>query len=87
MLRAAGRMQPDGLVELVHGGEERLELGPVQRLAADVGEDLRADRAELFDGALDFAGAGVGRSQRCVGDEGREVLGVLGDELGQAVVG
>ena len=32
-------------------------------------------------------GAGVGRSQRCLGDEGREVLGVLGDQLGQAVVG
>ena len=32
-------------------------------------------------------GAGIARRQRCLGDEGREVLGVLGDELGQAVVG
>ena len=87
MLRAARRMQPDRLVERVHGGEERLELRPIQRLAADVGEDLRADGAEVLDGALDLAGAGVGRRQRCVGDEGRKVLGVLGDQLGQAVVG
>ena len=85
-LRAARRMQPDRLVELVHGGEERLELGPVQRLAADVGIDLHAERAELRDRALGLRGAGIGGRQRRLRDEGREALGVLGDQLGHAVV-
>ena len=66
--------------------KKRLELGPVERLAADVGEDLHADRAELIDGALHLATPASPEAERGVGDEAREVLGMLGHQLGQPVV-
>src|SRR5436190_16466478 len=62
-LGAARRMHPDRLTELVHLLPERLVFGPVERLAADIGVDLHAERAELLDGAFRLAHAGVRRAE------------------------
>src|SRR6266566_1634861 len=79
-------MHPHRLAELRHRGKERLELWPVERLAVDVGVDLHADGAEVFDRALGLAHPAVGREQRRLGDEAREAVRVFGDDLGEAVV-
>ena len=81
----ARRMQPDRLAELVHGGEERVELGIVERLAGDVGVDLHAERAVL-DRALALAHAGVGRGERGFRHPAGEIIGIFLADLGEAVV-
>ena len=79
-------MHPDRLAELVHGGEERLELRVVERPLVDVGVDLHAERAELVDGALSLARAGVGRGQRDLRNPAGEMIGALAAQLGETVV-
>ena len=56
------------------------ELGPVQGFTPDVGVDLNAHRAQLFDRTLGLGHARVGSRQRHLGDEGGEMLRMLGDQ-------
>ena len=84
-IRRARRMQPDRLVELVHGGEERLEGRVVERLAGDVGVDLHAKRAVL-DGTLAFAHAGIGGADRRLRHPAGKMIGIFGADVGKSVV-
>src|SRR5690606_985335 len=77
MAGAALGVDPDRLADLVHGGEETLELGPVEGLAADIGVDLHAHGAQVAYGPLHLANAGVARGEGGMGDEAGEVLGML----------
>ncbi len=86
-VRTAVRVQPDRQIVSHHGLEQRQELGRDDRLAENVGVDLDALRAELGHGTLRFDQRGVGRVHRQRGRERDEVLGVLLDQLGHAVVG
>ena len=85
--RGARRMQPDRRVQLRHGGEERLELVEIERLAGDVGIDQRAGRAQRVDGAARLVDRAfhVGHAQR--GGEGRKALRVLVAERRHLVIG
>ena len=49
--------------------------------------NLHAERADLLHRALAFAHAGVGRGDRRLGDETGKLIGMLGAEFRQAVVG
>ena len=79
-------MHPDWLVELFHGGEERTEFGRIERLAFDIGKDLRAAGAKLVDGARCLRDAGVGRGQRGLRDKARKLVRIFRAQFGHAVV-
>ena len=79
-------MQPDRLAEFVHLLEERAVFRSVERLVGDVGVNLHAQRAELLDGALGLAGAGIGRGQRDLRHPAGEVVGILGADFHEAVI-
>ncbi len=86
VVRAARRMHPDRLAELVHGGEERLELRVVERPLVDVGIDLHTERAELVDGALGLARTGIRRGQRDLRHPPGEMVRTLTAQIGEAVI-
>src|SRR5438045_4166569 len=48
-LRAARRMQEKRQIALRHGGEERRELGRIERFARDIGKYLNTPRTERPD--------------------------------------
>jgi hypothetical protein len=78
-------MQPDRLVELVHGGEERLEGRMVERHSRDIGVDLHTERAVL-DRARHFAHAGGGRGHWRLRHPAEEIIGIFLANVCKAVV-
>ena len=87
MAGAARRMQPDRLADPVHGGKERIEPRPIERLAAHVGKDLHPDGVEVAHRPLRLAGAGVRLAHRDRSDEAGKAVGMSRHQRRHAVVG
>ena len=79
-------MQPNRQIELRHRGEDRLELGIVERFAGDVGVDQHATGAEILDGTtrLSHGAFDIGQAKRC--GEARETLGMFAAQFAHCVI-
>jgi hypothetical protein len=82
----ARRMHPDRQIMARHGGEDRLKLGQIKRLASDVGENLDAARAKLRHRAVDFDKRAVNVQHRDGCCERREAIWMLRAQFRHAIV-
>ena len=83
----AGRVQPDHPVERLDPREDRVEAGIVQWHAADVGEELDAERAQLADRMVNLAQRRLDVTQRQGRREAREPVGEAPHQAGHLLVG
>jgi len=79
-------VHPDREVMLRHAAEHRAEFLPAQWLAGDIGEDLHAARAEVFDRAINLGQRRVNIIHRQRRDEGGEMVGIFRTQIGKRIV-
>src|SRR5262249_3625518 len=84
---AASRVQQDRKIVLGHRLEDRRILRTVERLAGSVRVDLHSLRPYIFPGAAHLDRRFLKVVHRERSREGREAVGVTGDQLGHTVVG
>ena len=75
-----------GLSSLTIADQNFFVFRPVDRGAVDVGVDLYPACAEVLDRALGFPHRLGGRRKRHLGNEPRELIRMLADDIGKAVI-